>query len=75
LNPEERALYDAGREELEKDEHFRELQDTRETREQLHALEAQRRQLEQRRQQLEGEIAALEKRIQQQTRHLLGVEE
>jgi hypothetical protein len=48
---------------------------TREAREGLLDLEAERAGLESRRRQLDGEIAALEGRLHEQTRQLLGVEE
>jgi len=69
------ALYDAGRQDLERDEKLKEVRSTREAREQLQTLEAERVQLEKRRQQLDREIAALEERLDQETRQLLGVEE
>jgi hypothetical protein len=75
LNAEERALYEAGRQELERDERLQELQTTKQARERLQALEAERSQLERRRLQLESEIAALEKKLDEGTRQLLGVEE
>jgi len=43
--------------------------------EQLWALEGERAQLDSRRLQLDREIAALEDKLQEQTRQLLGVEE
>ncbi len=75
LVPEERGLYDAVLQELEKDEKLQEVRSTREVREQLRALEAQRASLEKRRQALENEIADLEKRLPQETRQMLGVED
>jgi hypothetical protein len=75
LSPDEKAVYEAGREDLERDEKLQEVRSTREAREQLQKLEAERGQLEKRRQQLDREIAALEGRLNQETRQLLGVEE
>jgi hypothetical protein len=69
------AIYEAGRQELERDEKLQEVQTTKEAREHLQALEVERAQLEKRRLQLDREIAALEERLQEQTRQLLGVED
>jgi hypothetical protein len=74
LNAEERDCYNAGRQDLDGDEKLEHVKSTREAREQLQALEVERTQLERRRHQLESELAALEKRLQEQARQLLGVE-
>ncbi len=63
LNSEEQAVYDAVRQELERNESLQEVRSTREVLENLKALEAERSKLESRRQELESEIAALEKRL------------
>jgi hypothetical protein len=60
---------------LDRDEKLRDVHDTRETREKLQALETERVRLENRRRQLDDEIAVLEARLQEQHRQLLGVEE
>ncbi len=75
LSPEESASYDAGRQELDRDEKLQEMQSTRAAREQLQALEAERAKLERRRQQLNCEIAAFERRLDEQARQLLGAED
>lgn len=75
LSPEEKTLYEAGRQELEKEEPLREVQKAREVRGQLRALEGESTQLERRRLQLDREIAALEEKLQEQTRQLLGTGE
>jgi hypothetical protein len=75
LTSEERATYNAGLQELEKDEKLQEVRSTREVREQLRALEAERMNLEARRRVLESKIADLERRLHAETRHLLGVED
>jgi hypothetical protein len=49
LPPEEQGVYDAGRQELERDERLQEVQSAREAREELRALESELAQLEGRR--------------------------
>ena len=51
------------------------METAREARRQLQALETERARLEKRRQQLDGEIAALESRLPLAARQLLGAEE
>ena len=75
LTPDERALYDTGRRELEQDEQLRNQADTRQAREEWRSLEAEYAMLEQRRQRLNSEIALLESRLSDQTREMLGVED
>jgi predicted nuclease with TOPRIM domain len=75
LSPEEEILYEAGRQELEKDEQQREMNSVRELREKLSAMEREHGQLDERRQQLHREIAALEQQLPQHTQLVLGIEE
>jgi hypothetical protein len=75
LSPEERAVYDAIRRELEESETLQPLQSAKEARDELRELELQRRRLEQRRQELDAEIAAVERALAPQARELLGAEE
>lgn len=75
LRRDEQTIYDAGRHELEQDEKLGHLENAKQARVELQTLERERRRLEQRRQQLDGEIAALEGRLEQPTRQLLGAEE
>jgi hypothetical protein len=74
LGPEEKSFYDAGRHDVEADEKLQSLDSAKVARQELLALRAERTQSEQRRQQLDAEIAALEGRLDQETRELLGVE-
>jgi hypothetical protein len=75
LSPEQQAVYEATRRELEDDETLGPLQDAKQAREELRDLEVQRRRLEQRRQELDAEIAAVENTLAPQARELLGAEE
>ncbi len=75
LHPEESELYDVGRRELEQAEVLRPIETARRARRELRALETEHRSLEQRRQQLDREIAALESRLPLAARQLLGAEE
>lgn len=75
LRPEESEFYDTGRRELEQDEALRPIETAREARRRLRALETERVRLENRRQQLDSEIAALESRLPLGARRLLGAEE
>jgi len=75
LSPAERAVYDAGRRELEDNETLEPLQNAKQAREELRELEEQRRGLEQRRQELDAEIAAIESALAPRARELLGAEE
>ncbi len=75
LSPEDQAVYDTTRRELEDDETLEPLQDAKQAREELRDLEVQRRWLEQRRQELDTEIAAIESTLAPQARELLGAEE
>lgn len=75
LNPAEKSSYDDGRQELEREEHFRETTDLKESREELLALEAEHAVLESQRKQLDAEISELESRLSEQTRQFLGVED
>ncbi len=75
LGREERELYEAARRELDETEILQPIDRARRARQELRALEAERGRLEQRRQQLDAEIAALESRLAQSTRQLLGAEE
>ena len=75
LSPEERTRYEAGRQELEKDEQYREVQNAREIRDRLTIMEKRRGLLDQHRQKLYVEIASLEKQLPQQTQFVLGVKE
>lgn len=75
LTSNEQASYDARRSELEREERLRDTTEARESREQLTTLEAEHLELEAQRQQLDKEIAELESRLTEQTRHYLGVEE
>lgn len=74
LSAEERAVYDTTRRELE-DNELVPLQVAKQAREELRGLEAERRRLEVRRQELNAEIAALESNLAPQARELLGAEE
>ena len=69
----EQQAYEAGRLELEQTEQFTELAVATQARGELAALDAERDQLEQRRKQLDGEIAALESRLNEPARQFLGV--
>lgn len=73
--PDERAFYDAMSRELERDELFRPLEGAKQARRELRAFETDRTHLEERRHQLDVEIAALESNLTQQTRQVLGAEE
>jgi cell division protein FtsB len=75
LTSEEFAVYDATRRELDESESLVPLQNARQAREELRDLEAERRRLEQRRQQLDAEIATIESTLAPQARELLGAEE
>jgi hypothetical protein len=74
LTAEENAFYDSHRHNLETGEQSELLPGGKHGRDGLTALESERSQLEQRRQELDAEIRLLESRIGQQTRRLLGVE-
>jgi hypothetical protein len=73
LTGEEKRLYEVGRVELEKTEDFVKLPAAKQAREQLVALDAERDRLEQRRKQLDCEIAALESNLSDPERQFLGV--
>jgi septal ring factor EnvC (AmiA/AmiB activator) len=75
LTPEERTVYDAGCREWDDSEVLRPLQDMKQARDKLREMEAQRAKLEQRRGQLDAQIASLERRLAPHARELLGVEE
>jgi hypothetical protein len=75
LSPEDRAVYDTTRRELEDDETFKPLQSAKQARDELHELEVQHRCLEQRRQELDAEIAMIESALAPQARELLGAED
>ncbi len=73
LSPDERSSYHAGRRKLELEERLLETEQARQAREHLTALEAERTDLERRRQQLDAEIGRLESQLQEHTRQFLGV--
>ncbi len=73
LRPEEQPAYEAGRLELEQSEQMAELAEAKQARDELLALDAERDRLEQRRKQLDAEIATLESRLNDPARHFLGV--
>lgn len=75
LAPEERNTYQAGLSSLERDESLHAVTDARQARQQWIALDTEYSALEQRRQQLDTEIAELESRLSEQTRQYLGVED
>jgi hypothetical protein len=75
LSDEDRAVYDATRHELEDNETLQPFRHARQAREELRELELQRRGLEARRQELDAEIAAVERNLAPQARELLGAEE
>jgi septal ring factor EnvC (AmiA/AmiB activator) len=75
LSAEDQAVYDATRRELEDNETRELIHNAQQAREELRELEAQRRRLEQRRQELDAEIAAIESTLAPQARELLGAEE
>jgi hypothetical protein len=75
LSVEEQAIYDAARRELEEGEVLGPLQNARQAREELRGLEAERLRLEHRRQQLDAEIAGLERTLAPQVKELLGAGE
>lgn len=74
LTAEERTVYQSQLHDFETDEESQLLLGAKHAREDLTALESERSQLEQRRQELDAEIRLLESRMGQQTRLLLGVE-
>ena len=74
LTSDEHARYEAIRAVLENDEAYQPLRSANLAREEHRVLEIERSQLEQHRVRLDAEIAALEGRLGQQTRQLLGVE-
>ena len=75
LIAEDQAVYDQRRREFDDSETFVPVQNAKQAREELRDLETQRRALEQRRQELETEIAAIESTLAPQARQLLGAEE
>ena len=75
LSPEDRAVYDATRRELDDSEALGAIQNAKQAREELRDLEAQRHRLEQRRQELDAKIAAIESTLAPEARQLLGAEE
>lgn len=75
LSPEEREAYQAGLSSLDHDESLHAVTDARQARQQWIALDAEYSTLEQRRQQLDAEIAELESRLSEHTRQYLGVED
>ncbi len=74
LTPEEKSFYDATRQDFDSDEQLQPLRTTQLAKAELQTLEIERSQLEQRRRQLDTQIAALENRLSQSTRQLLGAE-
>jgi cell division protein FtsB len=74
LPPDEQSVYEAGRHELEQEERFCDAIGARAARDHLAMLEAEYAELEARRQQLDAEILSLESRLNEQTRHYLGIE-
>jgi cell shape-determining protein MreC len=75
LSPKDRVVYDTTRRALEESETLEPLQNVKQAREELRELEVQRRRLEQRRQELDAEISAIEGAPAPQARELLGAEE
>ena len=75
LSSEDRAVYDTLLRDLDEDESFLPLQQASEARKELRELEAQRLGLQQRRTQLDEEIADLERKLAPQARHLISAEE
>jgi hypothetical protein len=74
LTAEESAFYDSHRHDLETGEQSQLVLGAKHARDDLTALESERSQLEQRRQELDAEIRLLESRMGEETRRLLGVE-
>ena len=73
LSPDEQSSYHAGRRKLELEERVFETEQARQAREHLTALEAERTDLERRRQQLDAEIDRWESQLKEPTRQYLGV--
>lgn len=73
LTDEDQHIYEAGRLEIEKAENFGGLAFAKQAREEIVALDAERVRLEQRRKQLDSEIAALESCLSDPARQFLGV--
>lgn len=74
LTSDDRAIYQAGRQDLESGEESQLLLGAKQARDELAVLESERSKLERRHQELDAEIQLLESRMGQQTRRLLGVE-
>jgi len=75
LNASDQSIYDAALRELDDREALTLLADARQARAELRSLEAERGRLEQRRQQLDMEIAAFESALAPQARQLLSAEQ
>ena len=75
LSPADRVVYDAGRRELEDNGNSEPLQNAKQAREELRDLEVQRRRLEQRRQELDAEITAIESALARKPGNSLAQEE
>jgi cell division protein FtsB len=75
LAPEELAAYQQGLSSFEQDESLQAITDARKARQYWIALDTEYLALEQRRGQLEGEIAKLESQLSEHTRQYLGVED
>ena len=74
LTPEERVSYDAAHHALDNDEQQKPLRTAQLAKAELQTLEVERTRLEQHRRQLDAQITALENRLSQSTRQLLGAE-
>lgn len=72
LTTDERTFYEASLRQLDENERLGPLQSAKQARDNLHRLEAERTRLEERRQELDGEIKALESKLGQPARQALG---
>ena len=74
LTPDEKGFYDATRHAFDTDEQHKPLRTAQLAKVELQRLEVERTWLEQHRRQLDTQIAALENRLSESTRQLLGAE-
>lgn len=76
LSDEERAVYEAGRQELQDEEHVAtDLTSLRQTRQEVMELDVKCDQLQARRRQLKQEISRLESALSVETRKALGIQD